>query len=364
MLSTYLATAGINLAALLFLAGLLQSTGISHARRKPFLAGVFLTIGVILAEAGTLVAQDGNAAWRSLNLASNAVGFMLTPLIPLVLAAIFDNGTLRRHAWLAVPAGLNAVAALLSPWFGLLFSVDETNHYARGGLFWLFIAAYGVHVVFLAVVTLRATRRLFHPVQGRVIGLLLFAIAGTAVQLVFPAVLVSWHCVTLALILYYLILSEFDNSLDPLTGLLNRAAYEKAVSRLTGHGQLAVIVMDINDFKVVNDTYGHDYGDAALRHVAAIIQDAFDGTCGVYRIGGDEFCVICRHTDAARIERQIRRMVSGLERERIRDSHLPTLAYGIGISRNRDRLDFQQTLKHADEQMYRYKQRQKRKAAI
>jgi len=364
MLMTYLATAGINLVALLFLAGLLRGAGSNHPRRNPFLLGIILTAGVILAEAGTLIAQDGVPAWRILNLVSNAVGFMLTPLIPLVLVAIFDNRTLRRHTWLAVPAGLNAAAALLSPWFGLLFSIDEANHYARGGLFWLFIAAYGIHVVFLAVVTLRATRRLFHPVQGRLIGLLLFTIAGTTVQLIFPTVLVSWHCVALTLILYYLILSEFDNSLDLLTGLLNRAAYEKAIGRLTGHGQLSVVIMDINDFKVINDTHGHDYGDIALRHVAAIIRDAFGGSCSVYRIGGDEFCVICHHADAARIERQIQWMIDKLTRERQKDCRLPLIAYGFSCTQNGEHLNIQQLLKEADTQMYCHKQRHKHKAAI
>ncbi|NLO36542.1 MAG: GGDEF domain-containing protein [Clostridiaceae bacterium] len=364
MLMTYLVTAGINLAALIFLAVLLnRSTGMNHPRRKPFLVGITLTVGVILAEAGTLIAQDGGSAWRTLNLVSNVVGFMLTPLIPLVLAAIFDRSMLRRHTWLVFPAGLNAAAALVSPWFGLLFSIDSDNQYQRGSLFGLFIAAYGIHVVFLAVVTLRSTRKSFHPIQGRVIGLLLFTIAGTAVQLVYPSVLVSWHCVSLALILYYLILMDFDNNLDTVTGLFNRAAYEEAISRLTGHGQLAVIIMDINDFKTVNDTHGHDYGDAALRIVAAIIRDAFDGSCCVYRIGGDEFCVICRHADPAKIEQQIRRMVESLTRERQKDSRLPTLSYGFSASRNGMQRDFQQILKQADEQMYIYKQKAQSDAA-
>ncbi|NLM78061.1 MAG: GGDEF domain-containing protein [Ruminococcaceae bacterium] len=364
MLTTYLMTALINMTALGLLAGLLRNnTSLVQVRRKPFTWGIVLTIGVILAEAGTLVAQAYGPSWRSLNLVCNVLGFMLSPLIPLILIAIFDRRFLRQHIFLLFIAGLNAAAALLSPWLGLIFTVDSTNRYQRGRFFIIFVAAYSILLVFLVIVTLRAARKFLYPMQSRLIGLLLFTLGGTCVQIVFPTVYVTWHCVTLALFLYFLLLSEFDGSLDVLTGLFNRAAFEKAVSRLSGHKKLSVMLIDINDFKRINDTYGHDYGDAALRKIALVIRNSFDGSCCCYRIGGDEFCILCRHADPVRLERQISHITGKLAHERLGDMHLPTLACGYSLFRGEKLLDFQSLLKEADAQMYRAKQQREQALA-
>jgi diguanylate cyclase (GGDEF)-like protein len=91
---------------------------------------------------------------------------------------------------------------------------------------------------------------------------------------------------------------------DPLTGLpnrryaLDRLAQEWASSRRS-RLPLACMVVDLDHFKQVNDTYGHDAGDQVLREVAVALRNALRATDVVCRIGGEEFVVICRDTDAA-----------------------------------------------------------------
>jgi diguanylate cyclase (GGDEF)-like protein len=85
--------------------------------------------------------------------------------------------------------------------------------------------------------------------------------------------------------------------LDPLTGLLNRASLDSRVveieeqAHLTG-GPVSLIVLDLDRFKRVNDTYGHDRGDAVLRDVAYEIRKSLRSFELVYRIGGEEFLVL------------------------------------------------------------------------
>lgn len=91
---------------------------------------------------------------------------------------------------------------------------------------------------------------------------------------------------------------------DYLTGLLNRRAFYAAAGRLfaeaAAHGQeLAVAMLDIDHFKKVNDTHGHDAGDAAIKDLAALLSAHLPAVDAVARFGGEEFCVLARGKDPA-----------------------------------------------------------------
>jgi diguanylate cyclase (GGDEF)-like protein len=105
--------------------------------------------------------------------------------------------------------------------------------------------------------------------------------------------------------------------LDPLTGLLNRSALESRLveieqqARLTG-GSVSLVVLDLDHFKQVNDTHGHDRGDAVLRDVAYEMRKALRSFELMYRIGGEEFVVLLPGlpvTDAVEIAERVRRAV-------------------------------------------------------
>lgn len=158
-------------------------------------------------------------------------------------------------------------------------------------------------------------------------------------------------------------MSEFDSSFDSLTGLYNRAAFDKATKQIPEAKGFSVIILDINDFKNINDTYGHDYGDAVIKAVAAIIQKSFDKHYTCYRFGGDEFSIIGKETDLVKIESQLRAMTNALAEMREGGHPLPTVSYGYSIFQGGERLDFQKTFKEADDQMYHYKKIHKATAA-
>jgi len=84
---------------------------------------------------------------------------------------------------------------------------------------------------------------------------------------------------------------------DPLTGTLNRRgiddAFRQDASRCDRHGsRLCVAIIDLDDFKVLNDTYGHPAGDRALVHVCTLIRNTLRPTDRIGRLGGEEFLVL------------------------------------------------------------------------
>jgi diguanylate cyclase (GGDEF)-like protein len=353
------ATSIINVMALIILSRMVFSNNILiRERKKPFIFGIVLTITVILAEVVTIVASDGSSAWRNLNLASNVLGFMLTPFIPAVLLAIFERKVFRERPYMLLPAIFNGIAAILSPMYGFLFYVDADNLYTRGSLFFLFVTIYLFYFLLLVVLSVRQGQSDYFASEWNFYYLTMFLVSGTFVQLVFPSVYTSWHTITLSLFLYYLFLSEYDGRFDALTGLYNRSAFENDIRRLRKSMKYSIIVMDLNDFKRINDTLGHEYGDAVLQKVAAIIRGSFDHDCTSYRIGGDEFYVLCRHSDWDKIDHQLKSMTDKLSVERKNNKNLPTVAYGRSTAQM-DIRDIQVMLQEADAEMYIYKQQQK-----
>jgi diguanylate cyclase (GGDEF)-like protein len=94
---------------------------------------------------------------------------------------------------------------------------------------------------------------------------------------------------------------------DPLTGLANRRALDERlgyeIARHTRHGEsFAVLALDLDGFKVVNDRFGHDAGDEILRDAAAALVEVVRAQDTVVRLGGDEFCVLAPQTGQASAE--------------------------------------------------------------
>lgn len=352
----YIATYIIDIAALFYLIGLLHaSTALNIYRKKPFLIGIILTVIIILSEAGTIFTNNGSISLRSINILCNILGFVLTPIIPISITLIFDRRILRTYKFLLVPTLINIVATVLSPLFGFIFYVDASNQYIRGDYFFIFITVYIINFLFLAIITLDLGKKYNYPIMRKMVMLSLFTIIGTSIQLVNPLAYSSWHCVTLSLFLYFLLMAEFDSSFDTLTGLYNRATFDKAAKQIVGAKAFSVIILDINDFKIFNDTYGHDYGDIVIKTVAAIIRRSFNKHYICYRFGGDEFSIIGKETDQEKIEFQLRTMTNTLAEMREKGNLLPTVSYGYSIFRGGENLDFYKSLKEADDQMYQFK---------
>jgi len=107
---------------------------------------------------------------------------------------------------------------------------------------------------------------------------------------------------------------------DPLTGLANRRALDERlgyeIARHTRHGEsFAVLALDLDGFKSVNDRFGHDAGDEILRDAATGLVDAVRAQDTVVRLGGDEFCVLAPQTgegSAEHLADRVREALAGV----------------------------------------------------
>lgn len=147
--------------------------------------------------------------------------------------------------------------------------------------------------------------------------------------------------------------------IDLLTGLLNRFAFDEKLNwelkRLNRYGgKLAVLALDIDKFKLINDNYGHQIGDVALKKLGEIILKSFRNSDFAGRPGGDEMIVVMLETakdDAYLTSEQFRQKVAAIDIDGIKF----TISGGIAVFPN-DGTDSKTLLKKADDMLYEAKE--------
>ncbi len=148
---------------------------------------------------------------------------------------------------------------------------------------------------------------------------------------------------------------------DPLTGVANHASFTSALAAArdearTSGSTAALLFIDLDRFKEVNDTYGHDVGDALLRVVAERVRDALRPDDFVARPGGDEFVAVCRRVHGTPEARELARRVAERVAEPLQIGEVTlatSVSIGVALSDAAD--DADGWLRAADQAMYRAK---------
>lgn len=125
--------------------------------------------------------------------------------------------------------------------------------------------------------------------------------------------------------------SQLQADTDPLTGLLNRRSMENRVRELQAdHASLAVAMADLDHFKDLNDTFGHDTGDRALRLFARVLRSSVRDVDVVARYGGEEFVIVLPGADVTSAKPVMHRLQERLA-EALADAQLPPFTVSLGL---------------------------------
>jgi diguanylate cyclase (GGDEF)-like protein/putative nucleotidyltransferase with HDIG domain len=161
--------------------------------------------------------------------------------------------------------------------------------------------------------------------------------------------------------------TQEDSLTDPLTGLPNTRSMFQHLARELARAErlkseVSLLVMDLNDFKDINDTYGHHIGDRALREVAGVLRNAIRPYDMCVRYAGDEFIVVlsgCGSEEAERKRRELQLAVDGIALEARPGAQL-TLSISAGAAVfPHDGDSYESLLAKADSRMYRDKSSRK-----
>lgn len=143
---------------------------------------------------------------------------------------------------------------------------------------------------------------------------------------------------------------------DALTGVMNRRAFEQIRNGLVKQpGSFSLLLVDVDQFKTVNDTYGHEVGDMALKKVAELLNDSFRSSDFVARIGGDEFAVIMMDVDESKRNMICNKIKEMNQKLQSGEEGLPPLSLSVGAAFT-DRGFYDALFNEADHALYLVKQ--------
>jgi len=153
--------------------------------------------------------------------------------------------------------------------------------------------------------------------------------------------------------------SRKEAAMDALTGLLNRRGCEQKLKELDIADEHSSLVIDIDHFKSINDTYGHAVGDNVIQHIAKVIKSNVSDKDIAVRFGGEEFMVVLANktiTEAKKAAEKIRLAISQLKLlQRKSNTFLPAITVSVGITQAQNDSDWKSIFDRADRALYQAK---------
>lgn len=280
------------------------------------------------------------------------IGYNVRIFLMLSLILIeLRNVKQKLKALLFIPAIINLLVtstALFTKW---VFWYGESGQVMRGPL------AYTPHAISFLYAVLLFAYGIYIMRFGRwqesiiVCTATFLSVTGTLAETIFRLRGILIGVVAMDVAFFYLYFHIEHFKMDVLTGTLNRVSFYADSQKLSDREDVTVFSIDMNDLKKINDSQGHTAGDKAIREVANLIHDHLQKGSRLYRVGGDEFVVICAGMP--------RESVSWMEKELREAMNDSKYTFAMGKAYMSKGETFEQVYVRADQAMYENKKKLK-----
>ena len=290
--------------------------------------------------------------WRSL---LTATKYTLFPLILIMLILVISH---YKITWpkkylilLFVPELICIPLYYSSQWTHIVFYMSEENDYHGGPISRLPYVIFGLYLLVFLIINFYFLSK--YSIRSRIIAIyiILGSITCIALYMIYGLNVDYTPIFTSALVFYYLFIYIHMASIDTLTGLMNRQTFYQDVEYEENKIK-AIVSIDMNELKYVNDTYGHAEGDNAIKTISDVFFK-YSGMKGkAYRIGGDEFVITYKNVK----EQDVISCIDKMKEELAKTKY--SCAFGYAMIGDGDKFD--DIMKMADERMYTNKELMKK----
>ncbi len=277
----------------------IKSIKLKRETTRSFLAIVF-TVMLMLSLKWIIYNTDGKQTLTSLTFSLKNLSHILN-ILPLLLALYYfdlhiinNKKLLNIRKWsYAITFCILAIYGLSNIWTELIFIVDDSGFIInQKGIFLHIYFQIGI-LLFYGVFSYKYFRRCVSKVFSLYVALVIMPVLGGSFQSIFqdvPALLSMFGLLTLYIFIF---LVREDTRRDALTDVYSRGQFEEyLMKKLSLKRPFSIALMDIDEFKIINDTYGHSEGDELLIHFTKIIMRNIRSADMIARVGGDEFIII------------------------------------------------------------------------
>lgn len=364
----------INIVAIFVLGALLLNTNI-YKEKNNFLNRLFVyiilfTMTELVLETLTCVINHRTEAWV-VPLAKwlHVVLFSLGPPSVMLWCLFVDywvyhNKVRIRNIVLIflIPLVFNAVISFASPFTGSIFTILSGNIYQRGPLFFVPVVITYLFLLYSFIFIMLNRRRIrreeFYP-------LLLFSIPpsiGGLIQALFYGFLLIWSSMAFTILVVYIYLQQRMIHVDAITGAWTRRKLDSYLEYRINAGlkanDFSAILLDLDNFKAINDQCGHMEGDRALREVVETVQSCLRKEDSIARYGGDEFIIILEIKSKEELKKAVKRIEESIKRynETANKPYLIEFSCGYDLYKMGSKMTVEQFLEHIDSLMYKAKQ--------
>lgn len=320
---------------------------------------IFTFASIMLATIGELIGVlvDGKSEETViLHYIVKVVEFSVAPFISINCANAFFSVSENEKKIMKFIACAHVSIEIISVFFGCIFYIDESYTYHHGKMYWLYVLAYMISITFYFQKAYMFSKKYQNQNAYVLILILGFMASSIIIQSILPNLRLDWTTIAVASAFMYIYYNELTQHIDGLTQLLNQRSFFSYTTNLSMAA--TILVFDVDNFKSINDNYGHQYGNECLQKVAEIIQRVY-GQCGLcYRVGGDEFAVVLN--SSANLDKLNAVFVAEQNKAKIqsRENLFPTISVGHELF-NPEYDDIRDVIKKADHNMYEAKMRKK-----
>lgn len=251
-----------------------------------------------------------------------AIYFVVTPLMVVlyctyIMSMIYDN---YKAMWLRlciayIPYVVYFFIVVANIWTQRIFYIDSVTGYSQGS--WIALTYYIFYFYILVslctvVLNLKAIER---PIRNILMSFPLIATLVIGIQQLFPQHILTGSAAACALLIVYLYFQNKSMSIDFLTGVSNRQEFLRMLDlKITSkkNTSMAVVVVSMNDFKFINDKFGHRHGDSLLKEVCNYFKTLVRVE-DLYRYSGDQFAIVFENPKGQELRQVVEQVNARME---------------------------------------------------
>lgn len=325
---------------------------ISGKRKAAFTAAGIISMAMLTCNF-IVYAFRGTGTHLPLIWIANAVSYSISG--PVILPFLFLTGVIHRRILriLQFLCGLNIALCMISCFHGLVFTIDSPGYVVLGPLGTLPFILSGLYLSVLLAASVIKFRLGFHGESTFIFILSIGIVVATILNTFYNYKFLISGMAVLSSTFYYVFFIAQTLSRDALTNALNRHSFYKDIESMKKR-QLFLIAMDLNGLKLINDTKGHAEGDKAILAVSESTNSILPMRYRFYRMGGDEFEILCPSASAEEIAKIVKALKEAVQKK--------GYSVAIGYGEYTKGMDFDTVFTQVDAIMYADKARMKRES--